>query len=35
MNGLDYLFFCALIVIVVLAWDSRHQQAHWDKEDDE
>lgn len=35
VNGLNYLFLCAVIVIVVLAWDSRHHQARWDKEDDE
>lgn len=35
MNGLDYLLICAVIVIVVLAWDSRHDHSRWDQEDDE
>jgi hypothetical protein len=33
MNGLGYLLICALIVIVVLAWDSRHHYHEWERDD--
>lgn len=33
MNGLDYLLLCALIVIAVLAWDSRGHAHIWRDDD--